>query len=491
METSHLSFFPAPVIGETVYSWLSRYHIWSGHNSFRKHTLEIFDVNEQQAAAEFPCYLKQLSKLSGVDFSWIVQHMTGCQLYRPFITEEVYQKAIALLLSGETGSLQSKLGMVANRLTPGKQLWCCPACIQLDVAKHGFPVWHIEHQIIGVISCPIHHMLLTATQKIRSRATFPASAQITYSSEQSDSYSKLIIDELHSKEIFSPALLLLTYQQGLKRVGLLTEHNQLRLKVLKSLINRNLTEMKDFVGYKQIIYALGHQYPECLFYNSTALHHPLKHLIFIRAVFGNWQLFREFYLNIKKAGVQENATNKVSSQRNNIQLSKRAKEALEAGDSLRSVSHMTKVSVSTLKILAQQEGIYVDTRPLKIFMRTERSIWRKLFVGISCRDIALSFDISTGAVEQILRKHQYLKPLRKSIVFYQFQKIHRNDLSKHCSINPSHSRKQVRQYCGAAFIWLYRHDKEWLLSKLPTKTKPIYWPRKKKEPQNSNTKEVL
>jgi len=480
METSHLSFFPAPVIGETVYSWLSRYHSWSGHNSFRKHSLAIFDVNEQQAAAEFPGFLKQLSKLSGVDFNWIIQHMTNFKFYKPFLTEGIYQQTINSLHSGDTGALQSKLGIIANRLTSGKQLWCCPACIELDVAKHGFPVWHVEHQITGVISCPIHHMLLTATKKIRSRASLPETAQITFSSEQSDSYSKLIIDELHSKEVFSSALLLLTYQEGLKRMGLLTDHNQLRLKLLKSLIDENLAGMKNFVGYQKIIHALGRQYPECLFYNSKALHHPLKHLVFIRAVFGNWQLFREFYLNIEKYGVQESSTNKVSSQRNNIQLSKRAKAELERGESLRSVSHMTEVSVSTLKILAQQEGIYVDTRPYKIFMRTERAIWRKLFVGIPCCDIALSFDISTGAVEQILRKHQYLKPLRQKICFYQKQKKHRNELYQHILLNPSHCRNQVRKCCGGAYIWLYRHDKQWLFITLPAKAKRIYWPRKKK-----------
>jgi predicted DNA-binding protein YlxM (UPF0122 family) len=480
METSHLSFFPAPVIGETVYSWLSRYHLWSGHNSFRKHSLAIFGVNEQQAAAEFPCYLTQLSKLSGVDFDWIIQHMTDCQFYKPFVSKDIYQNTINSLQSGDTGALQSKLGMVANRLTPGRQLWCCPACIQQDVTKHGFPVWHVEHQVTGVISCPIHHMLLSEIRKIRSRATFPESTETNYSNEMSDNYSQLINDELHSKEIFSSASLLLTYQQGLKRIGLLTDHNQLRLKLLKSLLGENLVDMKDFVGYQQIIHALEHQYPECLFYRSTALHHPLKHLVFIHAIFGNWHVFKELYLNIEKAGVQESSTNREPTQRSNIQLNKRAKAALKAGDSLRSVSHVMGISVSTMKILAQQEGIHVDTRPYKIFLRTERAIWRKLFVGISCSDIASSFDISTGAVEQILRKHQYLKALRKNIWFYQNQKKHRNELSHHLLLNPSHSRKKIRKCCGGAYIWLYRHDKQWLFITLPAKAKRIYWPRKKK-----------
>ena len=489
METSHLSFFPAPVIGETVYSWLSRFHLYSGHNSFRKHSLSLFGINEQQAAAEFPSFLNKLSELSGVDFNWIVQHMTDCQLYKPFISKEVYQETINLLRSGNTGALQSKLGMVANRITSGDQLWCCSMCIELDIANQGFPIWHVKHQATGVISCPIHHLLLTATRKIRSRATFPESTEINYSNEHFDNYSKLITDELFSKQIFSPGILLQTYQQGLKTLGFLTEHNQLRLKRLKSFMSEKLTGMERFSGYLQIHSGLDNQYPECLFYKNTSLHHPLKHLVFIHAIFGNWSAFSELYSKLEAGGIQENNRKSIARSNVNIHLSKRARAALEAGDSLRSVSHVTGRSVTTLKILAQQEGIYVDTRPQKIFLWTERAIWRKLFVGISCRDIASSFDISTGAVEQILRKHQYLKPLRKNIVFYQFQKIHRNDLSKHCSLNPSHSRKQVRQYCGAAFIWLYRHDKEWLLSKLPTKTKPIYWPRKKKEQQNSNTKE--
>jgi hypothetical protein len=95
-------------------------------------------------------------------------------------------------------------------------------------------------------------------------------------------------------------------------------------------------------------------------------------------------------------------------------------------------------------------------------------------------DIASSFDISTGAVEQILRKHQYLKALRKNIWFYQNQKKHRNELSHYLLLNPSHSLKKIRKCCGGAYIWLYRHDKQWLIITLPAKAKRIYWPRKKK-----------
>ena len=145
-----------------------------------------------------------------------------------------------------------------------------------------------------------------------------------------------------------------------------------------------------------------------------------------------------------------------------MKLSNQGKALLVDGYSLRSVSVITGISVSTLKILAQQQSIEIDTRPQKIFKFVERDIWRKLFVGGTCTEIAEDFEISIGAVEQILRKHQYLKPLRKKIWFYKDQSEHRAKLKSYFADNPHQTRKQFRAANNASYMWLYRHDKEWL-----------------------------
>jgi len=422
MANPRLSFFPAPVDGETVYSWLSRYHIWSGHQSFRNHSLAIFDVKQSQAAAEFPRFIKSLSVLSDVKIEWIIEHMTDCHYYQPFLTPNQFQCFCESITQGDTVALQSQLGMVANRLTSGKALWSCPLCIEVDINKYGFPIWHVEHQIVGVISCPIHHQLLSPSAKIRSCAFLPENSRSVGSSLAIDKYSQLALDEFGCHESLSTSKIICVYQDRLKEMGLLTCNNQLRLKLLKSLVRYQLDNVRAFPGYKHIIEAIFHQYPECMFYNTQAFHHPLNPLVLIDALFGSWEQFLTSYRQIDESALTEGIDSDFHEQRQNIQLSERARSCLNAGDSLRSVSEKFGVSVMTLKILAQQEGIYIDTRPQKIFPAVERAIWRKLFIGMSCTDIAEIFELSIGAIEQILRKHQYLKALRKKIWFVHTQK---------------------------------------------------------------------
>jgi len=491
MEASYLTYFPAPVDGETVYSWLSRYHIWSGHNSFRKHSLSLFGVNASQAAAEFPSYLNQLSKLTGVDLNWIVDHMTDCHYYRPFLSSEQYHQALNILYEGNTKSLQSKLGMVANRVTSGKKLWCCSGCIESDILNLGFPIWHVEHQIAGVVSCPIHHLMLEPTNKVRSLAVLPSAEGSVESSDLFDRYSKLVADEFHSNKILNKTRLITTYQNELREQGFLTENNHLRLNLLKEFILSKLGSMASLSCYQHIIESVEQQYPECLFYNPDAQHHPLKHLILIEGLFGDWNSFITSYTCFENQSLDKQVEFPITIHQENIKLCQQAKAALERGESLRSVAEKHGISVSTLKILAQQAMIDIDTRPHKIFPSIERTIWRKLFVGNSCNEIAITFDISTGAVEQILRKHQYLKQLRKNIWFYQSQRKHRNELYKHILLNPTHDRKKIRKLHGASYAWLYRHDKEWLFSKLPAKAKRVYWPRRSKATNGSKLKGAL
>lgn len=467
MANPHLSFFPAPIDGETVYSWLSRYHIWSGHKSFRRHSLAVFDVNESQSAAEFPGFLKSLSVLSDVKIDWIIEHMTDCQYYQPFLTPEQYQHLFESITQGDTAALQSQLAMVANRLTSGKELWSCALCIEADINKYGFPIWHVNHQIVGAVSCPIHHQLLLSSHKIKSQAFLPEHSRGIKSCSVIDRYTQLVLDEFGCHECLSMTKIIRVYQYRLKEMGFLTNHSHLRLKSLKSFIRSKVEMLKVFPGYQHIIEAISHQYPECLFYNAQAHHHPLKHLILIDTLFATWEQFLTLYHRINESAFVAREIIHPHELRQNIQLNEQARSCLIAGDSLRSVSEKTCISVATLKILAQQEGIYVDIRPQKIFPSIERAIWRKLFIGMSCKAIAEIFEISIGAVEQILRKHQYLKPLRKKIWFTQIQNEHREALTMYCHTNPSYCRKKIRAGREAAFMWLYRHDKEWLYDQLP------------------------
>jgi hypothetical protein len=462
------SFFPSPAEGETTYSWITRYHLMSGHASFRANTMALLGVLHGRASNEFPSFLPQLSVAADMPLSTIIHYMTPYQYYATFLPEKLRQMFREHLSTGQTRNLQSIMGTVANRMTPGQQMYSCRHCIREDIEQYGFPFWHLLHQLTGVVACSRHHELLHAVPRIKSQAMLPKLVIERPSKAMEDRYVSLI-QEMHKLQnnMFSKQQCLLAYRRRLCEMEMLTTHHRIRFQQLRELIGSRLKGVEVGVGafdyLKQQL--SNNQFPECLFYQAHVNHHPLKHLVLIDVLFEDWH---EFIVEVNKAYVPLEAKPVVISKpKRSIELSHKAQSLLRAGRSLRVVSKVVGISVSTLKILAQRAGILVDCRPSKVFPDIERSILRLLTLGEKTSGIAATFGISVGAVEQVLSKHPELVILRNKIWFHQRRKFHRSAILMHVEHNPSASRKLIRLALSASYIWLYKHDKSWLYEHLP------------------------
>jgi hypothetical protein len=465
---TRFSFFPAPAEGETAYSWIARYHLMSGHASFRANTMALLGVLHGRASNEFPSFLPQLSVAADMPLSTIIHHMTPYRFYATFLPEKLCQMLNAGLSTGQTRNLQSTIGTVSNRMTPGQQMYSCRHCIKEDIDEYGFPFWHLLHQLTGVVSCSRHHELLHAVPRIQSQAMLPKSFIERPSNAMEDRYVTLIQD-MHTKQnnMLSKQQCLLTYRRRLYEMKILTPQQRIRFQQLRELIGSRLKGVEVGVGaFDHLKQQLSNaQFPECLFYQAHGNHHPLKHLVLIDALFESWH---EFTVEVNKIYMPLEAQPVVISERKqSIELSHKAQALLRSGRSLRAVSKEVGVSVSTLKILAQRAGIKIDCRPSKVFTGIERAIWRLLMLGEKTSDIAFKFGISVGAVEKVLSKHPELVILRKQIWFYQHRKFHRSAILMHMDHNPTVTRKLIGLALGASYIWLYKHDKEWLYVHLP------------------------
>jgi len=467
-DTTRFSFFPNPAEGETVYSWLSRFHLMSGNRSFRTNTLPMLGVVEGRPANEFPSYLSALAVASNTPLEKIITNMTPYRYHATFLSEPIRLHLWESLVLGQTDSLQSSLGMVANRMTPGKFLYCCRHCMKEDIDNHGFPFWHLEHQLKGVVVCGRHHEHLHPVSRLKKTTILPEPVEEELSTAMEERFATLIHDEQSSsRDFISKKQSMIAYKARMADLGLLTEAGRVRMRQLKKLVNSHIAGIP--IGFREFDFVRQQvdksRYPECLFYLPHVNHHPLKHMVLIECLFENWSDF----LN----EVRSDKTNIIPSH-NDIRLIKpqailsgTARGRLKAGESLRSVSHSEGLSVTTLKILAQQVGITVDCRPSKIFQHIERAIQQQLVLGEKTMDVALRFNVSVGAVEQILRKHPELVELRKCIWFYQNQRQYRQAILHHIVGNPETTRKLIRESVGASFMWLYKHDKAWLHEHLP------------------------
>jgi len=157
--------FPKPLPDETIFSLVCRFHLLSAQASFKGQTLPLLGINGSRPSNEFPSFLPNLAKVSGINLEYLIKRMTSLHYYEPFIEKCDYEVLYEALRTGNTGNLQSKLGMVANRITPGQYLKYCPLCSDYDENKFGVAYWHKVHQLVGLTVCPIHQCHLVEVKR--------------------------------------------------------------------------------------------------------------------------------------------------------------------------------------------------------------------------------------------------------------------------------------------------------------------------------------
>jgi len=287
--------FPDALPDETIFSWLCRYHLLAAHSSFRRYTLPMFGINGSRPANEFPVFLPQLSDLSGVSLNDLINHMTSLHYYEPFLLERDYKLAFEALKSGDSASLQSKLGMVANRIASGQYLKYCPLCVALDRDKYGVAYWHKVHQLIGVVVCPVHNCHLNGLKKSSVKVLMPEfSKDQELGTIEERELSSLIADEFSERSLhLTINNLNQQYMLQLGELGLKTSTGRVRKKLLRSLLLDKLNALSQLSPAFQRLTAQAQkgQYPECLFYRSQCNHQPLKHFFLIYVLFENWVNF--------------------------------------------------------------------------------------------------------------------------------------------------------------------------------------------------------
>ena len=124
-------------------------------------------------------------------------------------------------------------------------------------------------------------------------------------------------------------------------------------------------------------------------------------------------------------------------------------------------------SVSRTKKLASLNQIDIDRLLSRTLKPEQQAILNKLIAGISAVAIAKKFQISIAAVEQILSKRPDIVESRKSARYLQKREECRQAIANFCRANPDARQKDIRQCCGSAYIWLYKHDHDWFREMLP------------------------
>ena len=143
------------------------------------------------------------------------------------------------------------------------------------------------------------------------------------------------------------------------------------------------------------------------------------------------------------------------------------------GLTITSAAKHLEIDFATVAAWATKEGIKVPTRPSKMTPEIRSEMIRALNHGDDKKVIATTHDLSITTVTKLLSTEVGLSEAWHQARFRKAQESHRQAWQAVITNNPNLGVNAVRVLEPAAFMWLYRHNREWLteesakLSKAP------------------------
>lgn len=166
-------YFPEIYPDELVYSWLSRYFVYSGCTNNRMLLSQLFYSKSSNPSIEFIGHLnevaeQQITQVHSMD-DLILNHTMFPQ-YARFLTAEKRKVALTEL---KCYCDPHKVFTILPRNEDELWLKYCPQCAAEDRKVYGETYWHRTHQIRNMMICPIHKCkLINSEVDVRSEKIF-------------------------------------------------------------------------------------------------------------------------------------------------------------------------------------------------------------------------------------------------------------------------------------------------------------------------------
>ncbi|MFD1780816.1 TnsD family Tn7-like transposition protein [Fredinandcohnia salidurans] len=161
-----LAFFPTLFPDELLYSGIARYHLMSGNFAHKHSVNNIFEEKLVCSTVDLPTHVKYLSnKINNIyTVKQLIRDHTLYAYYSTFLPKEKAIQIFNLMSEGSPwGEVHISLGLASSAVKRPRYLRYCRECVTEDITSYKEPYWHRSHQIPGVIFCPIHKVELVET----------------------------------------------------------------------------------------------------------------------------------------------------------------------------------------------------------------------------------------------------------------------------------------------------------------------------------------
>lgn len=308
-----------PYPDESIYSIFVRYDKMTGNNNYFMTIKEL--LGERHATVTYTLanrlnYLcSELPNRAEYTPEYFIENNMILPFYKPFIPLNRYEKAIENIKQGRLTSVRSSLGITSGSLFKNIGISYCPQCIAEDRKVYGEAYLHRIHQIDGNFICVKHKCLLKIFKPeiMEKRNSFLDIEKLIANSSDEDNENDII------KELL---LLSSDIQFTLNNISMLSDIDTIRSKYDSMLYDKGYSSAYGLINQFKL-------HEEFLEYYSTEFLtklqsvvriedenswvriitrkkqktvHPIRHLIFIRFLFGDMNNFLKYNkVNIHKS----------------------------------------------------------------------------------------------------------------------------------------------------------------------------------------------
>lgn len=459
---------------QSVYGIVSQYHVLSPTLSWKTTNTHIFNKTHVRLHPVLPCNIDKIAHYFMIEPWILLQTGTGYPLFSSVLRKDALSLSMAMF--SDYGKEITRVSKQAqSSLELAKSLNYCPECVEGDEHKFGLGLWKTAHQLYGVSHCPWHKVPLVQVPcgegGVNRKYSYPK--QSKYSVVNKDSNQSLFLSIfifkwfVLSQNYQSIELYSTLYKYWLDVKGYLTKCGNIRRSKLVHDLHEFWYEVFNVENPILPMELCNYRFVSRLVHSDIPMHY-LKHALLMAFLTPEPKTFFDGgYRNEPNCQPKRNNKKKLNE---NLIVSH-----LKSGCSMRQVAKLTGYSVGAIKQVALRNGIEIGRRRQRITADMERDIWRKAFVGMHRQIIADFHRISVGAVEQIMQSHSGLSIWRKHLWFQDKLHFHRNMILAFINSNPDYSRNKIKHECGS-YMWLYKHDNEWLYSHLPQAQSSKYHP---------------
>lgn len=479
-----------PILGqdETLYSWCAHVHAVNGFGNPLSTSRQLFEAPYAALCHDFPSRLARLAARcpeTRFDVEDLALRHTLLGYFLPLQPASAASHLLSEVIQGSLPSIKMRLGITASRVGGHHPLKGCQGCVREEMDTTGFAYWRVEHQFPSVMACTKHARPLfiawdPVTPVHRRGWLLPVGGlpweRIEVPVRDDRQLEQLIrLGEFSAHfaasqpAAFDPHRLARCYQRGLRNQGLATASGALRIRNLVREMRQRYRGIEDIAGF-EALNSVTADWPGlvgAVARGSPRHAHPLKHLLMMALVYDTWENFLRSYEAAEPPTDTESDESGSVSERDRI-AERLAKLVVNERLSVSAAAGVLRISVTTATQIARRAGIdFTPRRKVLKGLQLERAN-QLLRRGLPTRQVAQMCGLSVVSINRALAANLDLKQVWQTAAFLAKRRIARKaflSAAKHCR---QATIKDLRRIRGSNYMWLYRHDRDWLRTSIPS-----------------------